>query len=250
MVPDSAEEPPKSTQPIRGLSNGPPSPNSNTGRSRRVCTKPGNSVCSGRIGSVPGGWSAPSGSGSQGTLVRVTQWNPPWGRKRKEVNMAPGTTHRAIGTGSPPPTFIVKGYDPCKYDTFYCSRCRTCYNPMCRLPFSFLSPLPFPLLSLPLFLCFHCIYLSSDLLSAYLLTCFLLAAFYYLPTLLCTHLLTPLISATYPVVHASPHRPLIYHCTFSARIIVSVTCVSPCSLCLSHSINTGHFSCSTVDSTS
>jgi hypothetical protein len=116
------------------------------------------------------------------------------------------------------------------------------------LLFSFPSPsfplfsfsLPSPLLSLP------SISLLLGLFTYMLSSCYAIL----LPTLLCTHLLTFLISTTYPVVHASPHRSHMYHRTFCARIIVSVTCVVPRPLCLFHSINTGRSSCSMVDLTS
>jgi hypothetical protein len=71
-----------------------------------------------------------------------------------------------------------------------------------------------------------------------------------LPTPLCTHLLTFLISATYPLVHTSPHCSHFRYLPSGACIIVSVTSVSPCPLCMFHSINTGLSSCSTADSTS
>jgi hypothetical protein len=58
-VPNSTAEPPKPTQPTGDLNGGPPPPNSNPGRSRRVCAKSGDSVCSHRISPQSGGWSTP-----------------------------------------------------------------------------------------------------------------------------------------------------------------------------------------------
>jgi hypothetical protein len=58
-----------------------------------------------------------------------------------------------------------------------------------------------------------------------------------LPTLLCTHLLTILISATYPVVHASPHRSYFRYLPCGARISLPFTYVSLHLLCTSHCLD-------------
>jgi hypothetical protein len=128
-VPDSATEPPKPTQPTRDLDNGSPPSNSNPGRSCRVRTEPGNCIHTSAVSPASGGRSASGGPGSRGVLIRNPQRNPSWKGKKKQLNLAPGMTPRRRGEGSPPPTFTVEGYNPCKYDTFYCSRCRTDNSP-------------------------------------------------------------------------------------------------------------------------
>jgi hypothetical protein len=124
-VPDLATEPSQSAQPTRDLSNGPTSPNSNTSGPRGIRPKSRNRVRTSRIGSPLGGQSITGSTEPCEVLIRNPKCNPPWGKKRKTINPAPGMTSRRVGEGSPPPTFTVEGYNPRGYDTFYCSRCRT-----------------------------------------------------------------------------------------------------------------------------
>jgi hypothetical protein len=50
-----------------------------------------------------------SGPRSSKIIIRNPRQNAPWGKEKRHT--APGTSSQKIGTGSPPPTFTVEGYN-------------------------------------------------------------------------------------------------------------------------------------------